>query len=136
MTLSKEKRQQIKANIQKTAENLTNKQQEMFVDAAVSVETTLNEGIDDLLNNYRNEIAPFILGLIPLSPGKTNEIIETTAVEVKKVLQEIMKTISITGDAGIKVIMCETIKQGINLLKESSIQQHILMKRVLGEKET
>lgn len=135
MTLSKNKKNQIDISVRKSAETLNHKQQEQFIEASILIETELNENMDQLFNDYRNEVAPFVLGSIPLNPGRGNEIIESTAVDIKRLLQEVAKSLSNIGNAGVKVLMCDTIKQGIKILQKSSINQDILMRRVLGGKE-
>jgi hypothetical protein len=135
LTLSKNKKNQIDISVRKSAETLNHKQQEQFIEASILIETELNENMDQLFNDYRNEVAPFVLGSIPLNPGRGNEIIESTAVDIKRLLQEVAKSLSNIGNAGVKVLMCDTIKQGIKILQKSSINQDILMRRVLGGKE-
>ena len=111
------------------------KQQEGFIKASIETETSLNENIDNLLDNYRNEVSPFLVGDLPYNPGNSNQAIETTTVEVKKLLQAITSALVPIGNAAVKVIMLDAIKKGLPILQESAIKQDILMRRVLGGKE-
>ena len=135
MALYKERIQAIVNGVIANSQGVPAKQQEGFIKASIETETSLNENIDNLLDNYRNEVSPFLVGDLPYNPGNSHQAIETTTVEVKKLLQAITSALVPIGNAAVKVIMLDAIKKGLPILQESAIKQDILMRRVLGGKE-
>ena len=133
--MSKDRKYAIQAKVNENAKAFTVEQQKAYTEASIAIETALNEDIDRVLEDYRYEASSFILGDVPNNPGKTNSVVEMTAVRIKTLLQEIMSNISDIGNAGVKVMMCDSIKQGLRVLQKSSINHDILLKRVLGGKE-
>jgi hypothetical protein len=133
--ISKQKKLNIERQANKSAESLTNKKKEDFITAEIAIQTELNVGIDDVLATYRQEIAPFILGDLPFLPHKTNETIETTALEIKMILEKVLISLQPINNAAIKVLMLDSIHKGLKVVQKASINKDILIKRVLGGKE-
>lgn len=133
--LSKERIEAIRKGAEKDAALLPMEHQESFIAATVETEVKLNEAIDNVLEDLRRNMSDFVVADIPHNPLAVATAIEANTIKVKEVLMKLFVAITPVGNAGVKVVMCDAVRQGINHLKEASFRRDILLKRIGGEKE-
>lgn len=116
-----------KAVIEADRREIPAKKIEAFMKKKVEIDDRMNTQIDDLMADFRSNIAVFIGGHLKPAPKKLEEMLTECTNQMKGILESTAGLFTGAHAAAFKVIIQEFLVKGIDIVRASSVEVNELL---------
>jgi hypothetical protein len=132
MALSDKAKSGIDKDIEKDLETVQDKYKKQYKAIALEVITNYNEKLSGRVGKFCEEVAPFMTAELPMNPQLVREAMEINCKKIRDILGSINDIMSKIGSPAIKILIFDTLKDGLGYLKEASVETTIKLDRMVG----